>query len=293
VAGEPDHEHDNLPGADLSAQAPDHAAIASAPGRRPRRRRARSNVSRSVWTIRWFLAEFFVVLSGILVALIVNAWWEARADADREYTYLSIIAEELGETESNLQGEIEASELLFTRAQALVNSFYLVPEPPLDSLQLWWRFFHRDPQPTLGTLRALIETGDLRLVRDDSLRTALVRLGERSRYYDARLRKWENEIVGTYERLMPMIIAMQNLAWQDRGRPSTAGGMRLWEVTAPSLPDPLRRPAFVPTPRELLDDEATYRAAFIYMMSTWNHLRNQNRLLAEVRTTRELVVAAL
>lgn len=243
------------------------------------------------WSVRWFLAEFFVVLTGILVALVLNAWWESRQAAQREQTYLDIIAAELRATEADLQAEIAASERLFTRAQSLVSAFYAVQEPSPDSLFAWWRMNHRDPQPTLGTLRALIDTGDLRLIQDDTLRTVLVRMGERSRYYDARLRKWENVIVGTYDALMPMIIAVQNVYWEERGRPSLSG-MRLWEIATTALPDSIRRPSFVPSVQELLNDERTYRAAIIYMMATWNHLRNQQRLLEEVRITREKLEAA-
>src|SRR5688572_25817782 len=39
--------------------------------------------------VRWFAAEFLVVVTGVLVALALQAWYEDRQDRDRETAYLA------------------------------------------------------------------------------------------------------------------------------------------------------------------------------------------------------------
>ena len=45
--------------------------------------------------VRWFGAEFLVVVTGILVALALNAWWGSRQDAAREQAYVRQLRAEL------------------------------------------------------------------------------------------------------------------------------------------------------------------------------------------------------
>jgi hypothetical protein len=52
--------------------------------------------------LRWFAAEFLVVLSGVLVALIVNAWWTQRSDIQAERSYLTYLVSDLSQAERNV-----------------------------------------------------------------------------------------------------------------------------------------------------------------------------------------------
>jgi hypothetical protein len=51
---------------------------------------------------RWFAAEFFVVITGVLVALGLQAWYQNRQDRAREGVYLTQIVADLRETESRI-----------------------------------------------------------------------------------------------------------------------------------------------------------------------------------------------
>ena len=243
--------------------------------------------------LRWFAAEIVVVVAGVLIALALNAWWGAQQDAERERDYLAGVLAELRATEAELTGEIETSRGLFRDAQRVHHAFFLASPPPIDSLQAWWRFSHSDPEPTFGTLRALIGTGDLTLVRDDSVRAALVWIGERAGYYDVRLRRWEEKVLASLDVLAPMIFAHKTARWAERGRPpADLDGSGTWGDAVRSLPVETRPPPFVVGPEALLDDPVLYEAVVTYLVATRNHLRNQERLLADVQTARQRIEAA-
>ena len=132
---------------------------------------------------RWFAAEFLVVVTGVLVALAVGAWWQGRQDAATERAYLRQLAADLRETE---QATLAADAFLrpVDRAGSLLwLAFYESDPPPRDSLLAWAErsMWTSTVRPVLGTAEALVATGDLALIRDDSLRTAVTAYLERTR----------------------------------------------------------------------------------------------------------------
>lgn len=71
---------------------------------------------------------------------------------------------------------LEASHPPTQATRRIYQAFYAVERPSQDSLARW---IHRcwvleDARPVLGTAEALVATGDLALIRDDSLRTAIM-----------------------------------------------------------------------------------------------------------------------
>ena len=239
--------------------------------------------------MRWFGAEFLVVLTGVLVALAFNAWWVSRHDAGRERAYLRQIRAELVRTEQELDTEIAYDAELFRRAARLHDAFFAVPAPPIDSLRGWFNTDHADPEPLLGTLRAIVSTGDLHLVRDDSVRAALVWLAERAGYYDQRLRRWESVVVGSFDELLPAAIGPLTLSWNDAGRPSPGDRVGTWTEAMAHMSPTIERPAFARDFSAVLDDPVVYRAAVMYMVGLRNHRRNQERMLEDVRATRLVI----
>lgn len=132
---------------------------------------------------RWFAAEFLVVVTGVLVALAVGAWWQGRQDAASERAYLRQLAAELRQTESAARSA-DAFLLPVDRAGSLLwLAFYEADPPPRDSLLAWAErsMWTSSVRPVVGTAEALVATGDLALIRDDSLRTAVTAYLERTR----------------------------------------------------------------------------------------------------------------
>jgi hypothetical protein len=116
------------------------------------------------------------VVVGILVALALNAWWAQRQDADRERAYLRQLDADLAETESSIAGYDRFLRPVDSTASLLVRAYRMPTPPPGDSLAAWLLVGSRFgvPRPVLGTVEALVATGDLGLVQDDTLRTEIV-----------------------------------------------------------------------------------------------------------------------
>ncbi|MDN5781824.1 MAG: hypothetical protein L0H23_07345, partial [Luteimonas sp.] len=130
--------------------------------------------------MRWFLAEFLVVVAGVLVALAVSAWWQGRLDRQHETEYLQQLDADLLSTESDMEHAQAALNRRALAAHAVDHAFW--GERPADDAELrrdlvtpWASARYR---PVLGNIEALIATGDIHVIRDAALRTELVSYGE-------------------------------------------------------------------------------------------------------------------
>lgn len=126
--------------------------------------------------VRWFAAEYLIVVLGVLTAVAINVWWGERQDRAREQSYLRQLAADLRETEALLADADGFMESHAHRTDTeLLRSFGSSQRPPADSVLRWVTFssYWRSPRPVLATAQALVATGDLTLLRDDSLRSAV------------------------------------------------------------------------------------------------------------------------
>jgi hypothetical protein len=123
------------------------------------------------------LREFVVIVAGVLAALGAQAWWENYEELRREQEYLHQLLADTRENERRLDAAI-TEDSISNRAVARVMRALQTTEaqPPSDSLVEWIMRagVASDFQPLTGTAGALMMTGDLRLVRNDSLRSRLV-----------------------------------------------------------------------------------------------------------------------
>lgn len=124
---------------------------------------------------RWFAAEFLVVVTGILVALALQAWWQARERRDNERAYLTQLRADLIETERIMKWTDSVTAASDRAGQKLVHAYHTAGVPIGDSLLTWvyQAAYYEDPTPVTATADALVATGDLRLINDDTLRTAI------------------------------------------------------------------------------------------------------------------------
>ena len=132
--------------------------------------------------------ELVIVVVGVVVGFQVTAWGERRAAADKERTYLRQLAADLAETE-RIVAERDASMDRRTHDAALnlVAALGAEARPPRDSLARWLSRldYVASPRPVLGTVEALVASGDFGGVRDDSLRAAILRYQDRTREFMA------------------------------------------------------------------------------------------------------------
>jgi hypothetical protein len=148
----------------------------------PRRPIAHRSVSESVllWRTRarWFAAEFLVIVTGVLVALALNALYERREDGRNERAYLALLERDLGHTTQQLNEKIafEAGQLRDgLSAYRALSGGPVAPEnraavsASLSNLVDRRTMILRD-----ATYQDLISTGNLRLIRDRRLRDEIV-----------------------------------------------------------------------------------------------------------------------
>jgi len=155
--------------------------------------------------------EFAVIVTGVLVALGAQAWWESRQEHQREREYLRQLLSDIRVNERRLAEAIaqdSAGGAAVTRVLETVDG--AGPPPPADSLVGWvsQAGSASDFQPLTGTYRALLGTGDLRLVRNDSLRALIVSYAAAMDREEARLLQYREVIlqsVGPLARTMPFM----------------------------------------------------------------------------------------
>ena len=120
---------------------------------------------------------------GIVIGFQVTAWGQQRANRTQELAYLRQLAADLAETE-RLADQSTADNASGDRALTrLIQASYARRLAPRDSVLRWFRRSTAlsEAVPVLGTAEALVTTGDLVLLRDDSLRSAVTAYVEASR----------------------------------------------------------------------------------------------------------------
>lgn len=120
------------------------------------------------------LAEGAVIVVSILLAFAVDAWWDYRQERAREVAYLRELVVDLENTLADNAAFSRRAEPGDQAIARLVQSYYEATPPQPDSVAYWLsalKFWVT--QPRLGTLQTLVSTGDLALIRSDSLRTAI------------------------------------------------------------------------------------------------------------------------
>lgn len=118
-------------------------------------------------------AEFAVVVVGVLVALAVDAAREARDDRVREAAYVRQLQADLSATAEELTEAISVDLRAREGADRAIEAINAPPLPPSDSLVAWTAAATNSSAsfyPTMGTVTALVESGELRLIRDEALR---------------------------------------------------------------------------------------------------------------------------
>jgi hypothetical protein len=103
--------------------------------------------------VRWFAAEFVVVVTGILVAFWLQAWWAGRLDMYRENTFLSQLLADARENERRIEVALavdSANEVSLARLTAALRSRQQLP--PDDSLLAWLRVSSSAFRPVLGSI---------------------------------------------------------------------------------------------------------------------------------------------
>lgn len=129
--------------------------------------------------VRKSAAEFLLIVTGVLAALTVDAWWQGRLDNQREHQYLEQIEADVGSNHERLQEALELEQDQLQRAQSMLAALRGTIPISGDSATSWMKRdppfpWYSDPRVLDGTMVALIETGDINLIRDPVVRSGLI-----------------------------------------------------------------------------------------------------------------------
>ena len=141
--------------------------------------------------------ELVIVVLGVVIGFQVTAWGQARADRAKEQAYLRQLSRDLAETE-RLADDLARTMVPFERAPRRLAQAYFLPEPPpRDSVVAWASVapVYFEISPVLGTAEALVATGDIGLIRDDSLRIAITAYLDKSRENVRSFGAWKEGLV--------------------------------------------------------------------------------------------------
>lgn len=238
--------------------------------------------------LRWFLAEFLVVVSGILVALALNAWWQDRRDAGREEAYLRQLVADLQETERRFAEADRRVAFADEGRTRLLHAFWTPDASPRDSVLYWADVsaYYEDPRSVLGTVTALLSTGDLNLVRDDSIRSAITGFAEAEERYAELNRDKVQIIAATSLRIWERLDVLEGtFTIRSRARmDSIARARDVWYY-----PPGAERSAFSNDVRAFLHDREAYGIVMSLFDAGSDMKRSRRRRAEEVRALRERV----
>ena len=209
--------------------------------------------------LKWFFAEFLVVVTGVLMAFLLNSWWINIQNNVKQTRYLDQIEGEIAETISIIQVARDSQTIRFESLVLIVKAVYTQSDHlPSDSVLASnaTKAMSFDPGSQVSaTLKSMVSTGDLQLIENDSLRallvTAIEKLGNYDKGTSQQTFQW---MISSYEKFANEIgvfdMMMSDISVEDLKRASADS---LSSVPSPDIfkrpppvnwPELLNRPSF-------------------------------------------------
>ncbi len=138
-----------------------------------------SPIESSIWAkrLRWFFAEITVVVAGILLALGLQSWWQGRENAVRAVAYKQQILADARKTRDTYKEANAVDKELRAATARLSEALHNKQALQNDDAMQWlpWRSgWFDDPRPVVGNLYSLIDTGEIQLIQNPKIRTAII-----------------------------------------------------------------------------------------------------------------------
>lgn len=170
--------------------------------------------------LKWFFGEFFVVVSGVLVAFLLNGWWMNIKEAEKEREYLRLIRTDLQTTIGHVEDASDAQRNTLHAASQLLKFSYMEVSPPEEKIgQTIFQSMNFSPSYQISaTLSSLVNTGELSLIQDDSLRNALGELVSRlAEYTNSNNEMAYSWLVPAFERFAS-VVNVADMRYQMMGK---------------------------------------------------------------------------
>lgn len=235
-------------------------------------------------SLRWFLAEFLVVVAGVLVALALSSWAKGRQDIAREQSYLRQLHADLGHNETELAAAVDFLDERAAASARILHRFWshaaVADRAFIDDL-LKPRSTRRF-RPVLGAAEALISSGDLNLIRSDAVRAAILDYVESMRTHLEAINRHDE----SYYR--PAVVMLMQGPDVQQHTDLNDGDDRL--RVRPNNPQRVPFPSVLD---DMLLDRTIYDGYSFLLLAHRNQASRYDGMLSETRELRTLIGAAI
>lgn len=170
--------------------------------------------SMKVWSARRWASEFIVIVAGVIVALGANAMWGDWQDRRAEHAYLDQLRGDLDENLVRLRDAMKLEDTQHAAAGAAYAAVVRGDNISKDSAAAWMvtrrGVYYSDPRLLTGTVTTLISTGDLKLIRNSSLRQSIAG-------YSTRIQEDREEFNRFVASLQPPFDALREEGFRQHG----------------------------------------------------------------------------
>ncbi len=165
--------------------------------------------------------EGAVIVASILLALAADAWGDERQDRSEERRAVLALAQDFEVAAERLESQVLIADSIRVAADLILE--WTAPEAEsrdADSLGTLLNLIERTPtfRPPLGTLDALLGSGDLGLIRNDSLRAALASFPSRLATMNSASAIGTEQLLGGLGPLLARSIPMRRFALGGDGQ---------------------------------------------------------------------------
>lgn len=124
---------------------------------------------------RWLFAELVIVVMGVLIAISIDAWRQGVQDRRDERVLVESLHREFSSNRDQLVSQLEVYGKRAAATQELLDLGVGAERLPADSLNALWRWITRGGSydPSTGVLSAATASGDIGLIEDLELRSAI------------------------------------------------------------------------------------------------------------------------
>lgn len=124
-------------------------------------------------------AEFLLIVVGVLVALGADAMWDRRGERAEALEYLDALEQDFAENRILLDAHVADAERIRDASIALLVTDFSAATTDSVRRHLGAALQITVFQPVLATYQDMVNSGDIRLLTNDSLRVALARFDSR------------------------------------------------------------------------------------------------------------------
>ncbi len=129
--------------------------------------------------LKYAVGEIVLVVIGILIALQINNWNEKRLNEDLESIYYKRLLDDVREEKLIIEATINYSKQVYFHAKKAIavfeNSINTEVNPIENLIDMYQASQLSDSYSASSTFKELIASGQINLIQNDSLKTALIR----------------------------------------------------------------------------------------------------------------------